>query len=145
MTEVAQLKEQAALASIMASALLTFGKLIAGLLSGSLALISEAAHSLLDTGATVITYYAIKAAGRPADDEHHYGHGKIEAVAALGETGLLFVLAAFVLVEAIRRLGGHASKPVDANWLTYGVLVVAISVDLVRWLSLSKILSLIHI
>ena len=139
MTEVAQLKEQAALASIMASALLTFGKLIAGLLSGSLALISEAAHSLLDTGATVITYYAIKAAGRPADDEHHYGHGKIEAVAALGETGLLFVLAAFVLVEAIRRLGGHASEPVDANWLTYGVLVVAISVDLVRWLSLSKI------
>jgi cation diffusion facilitator family transporter len=139
MTEIAHRKEQAALASILASSLLTLGKLAAGLLSGSLALISEAAHSLLDTGATIITYYAIKAAGKPADDEHHYGHGKIEAVAALGETGLLFVLAGFVLVEAVSRLGGHPSEPVEANGLTYGVLIIAISIDLVRWLSLRKI------
>ena len=86
-------KEKAALASIAASALLTIGKLVAGLLSGSLALISEAGHALLDTGATILTYFAIREAHKPADDEHHYGHGKIEAVAALAETGLLAVLA----------------------------------------------------
>ena len=107
------LKQRAALASIFASAALTIGKLVAGLLSGSLALISEAGHSLLDTGATILTYFAVRISGRPADDEHHYGHGKVEAVAALAETGLLIVLAVAVVIEAVRRLFGHAAEPVD--------------------------------
>ena len=81
MTE--NIKEKAAFWSIIASMTLTIGKLVAGLLSGSLALMSEAGHALLDTGATLITYFAIKAADKPADDDHHYGHGKIEALAAL--------------------------------------------------------------
>jgi cation diffusion facilitator family transporter len=132
-------KESAALASIAASALLTIGKLVAGLLSGSLALLSEAGHGLLDTGATILTYFAIRAAHKPADEEHHYGHGKMEAVAALAETGLLGVLAVGVLVEAIRRLSGHASEQVDASWLAFSVLGVSVVVDLVRWRSLSKI------
>jgi cation diffusion facilitator family transporter len=119
---------------------LTIGKLVAGLLSGSLALISEALHGLLDTGATILTWFAVRAAGRPADDEHHYGHAKIEAVAALAETGLLIVLALGVLFEASRRLLGDSSpNVVNANWLTYSVLVVSIIVDLVRWRSLEKI------
>ena len=93
MTDHDDIKSRAALASIAASALLTLGKLAAGLLSGSLALISEAGHGLLDTGATILTYFAVRASALPADDEHHYGHGKIEAVTALVETGLLIVLA----------------------------------------------------
>jgi cation diffusion facilitator family transporter len=138
-TEDAELKRKAALASIFASAVLTLGKLVAGLLSGSLALLSEAGHGLLDTGATILTYYAVRAADKPADDEHHYGHGKIEAVAALAETGLLLVLAVGVLYEAVNRLLAPSLGKVDATWLTFAVLLVSIVVDVVRWRSLNAI------
>ena len=133
-----ELKEKAALASIFASAGLTLAKFIAGILSGSLGLMSEAGHGLLDTGATTLTYFAIRAAAKPADDDHPYGHGKIEAVAALAETGLLMVLAVGVLVFATRELY-TASAHIDANWLTFAVLIVSIIVDAVRWRGLSKI------
>jgi cation diffusion facilitator family transporter len=139
MNDTAKLKEKAALVSIAASALLTLGKLIAGLLSGSLALLSEAAHGLLDTGATILTWFAVKAADKPADEKHHYGHGKIEAVAALIETGLLMLLAGGVVFEAARRLFANEAHSVEATWLTYGVLIVSIIVDFVRWRSLAKI------
>ncbi len=139
MNETAKLKEKAALASIFASAILTLGKLVAGLLSGSLALLSEAAHGLLDTAATILTWFAVRAADKPADEEHHYGHGKMEAVAALIETGLLIVLAVGVTFEAVRRLLGPDGLQIDANWLTYSVLVISIIVDAVRWRSLQKI------
>ncbi len=132
-------KERAALLSIFASIALTIGKLLAGIFSGSLALMSEAGHSLLDVGATVLTYYAIKLSGRPADDEHHYGHGKVEAVAALCETGLLLALAAGVLIEAVRRIGGHEGPPIEATWPVFAVLVVAIAIDFTRYRSLNKI------
>ncbi len=132
-------KSRAALASVFASALLTLGKLAAGLLSGSLALLSEAAHSLIDTGATLMTYFAIRASSEPADEEHQYGHGKIEAVAALAETGLLIVLAAGVLIEALRRLMGHESGNIDASWPVFIVLAIAIVVDFIRYRSLRKI------
>ena len=134
-----ELKQKAALASIFASAVLTMGKLVAGLLSGSLALLSEAGHGLLDTGATILTYFAVRAADKPADDEHHYGHGKIEAVAALAETGLLIVLAVGVLYEAVHRLLAPSLDKIDANWLTFGVLIISIVVDVVRWRSLTAI------
>jgi len=55
-------------------------------MSGSLALLSEAAHSFIDLGATVMTYFAVRSSGKPADAEHHYGHGKIESVSASAET-----------------------------------------------------------
>ena len=139
MSEANALKQKAALASITASALLTIGKLVAGLLSGSLALMSEAGHGLLDTGATILTYFAVRSASQPADDEHHYGHGKVESVAALVETGLLIVLASGVLIEAIIRLFGHEAAPVDASWPVFAVLGVSICVDLTRWISLRRI------
>lgn len=138
MTDAAHIKERAAFWSIVASALLTLGKLAAGLLSGSLALLSEAAHGTLDTGATIITYFAVKAADKPADDEHHYGHGKIEAVAALIETGLLAGLAGFVLWEGIRRLLGEPAQ-VETSPLAFVVLLVSIAVDFFRYRSLARI------
>ena len=131
-------KERAALASIFASAGLTVAKFIAGLLTGSLGLLSEAGHGLLDTGATTLTYFAVKEASKPADDEHPYGHGKIEAVAALAETGLLLVLAVVVVAIAIYKLfsGTEIVKP---NLLAFAVLLISMVVDLVRWRSLAKI------
>ncbi len=131
-------KERAALASIFASAALTVAKLVAGLLSGSLGLLSEAGHGLLDTGATTITYFAVKESSKPADEEHHFGHGKIEAVAALGETGLLLVLSVVVVTIAIYKLN-HGGDVVVPSKLAFAVLAVSIGVDFVRWRSLAKI------
>ena len=85
---------------------LTIAKGIVGVMTGSLAILSEAAHSLIDFAATVMTYLAVRVSGKPADDEHHYGHGKFESVAALAETALLFLLSGVVIYEAIRRLLG---------------------------------------
>lgn len=133
-----RIKQKAALASIGASAALTLAKLVVGLLSGSLALLSEAGHNLVDTGITIITFFAVRVAGKPADAEHPYGHGKVEAVAALVETGFLFALSAYILAEAVQRL---TIKPVEihADALAIGVLIVSILVDLSRWFALSRI------
>src|SRR5205823_10099106 len=109
-------KQKVALSSIAASAGLTLAKGAVGLATGSLAILSEAAHSLLDLVATVMTYFAVRVSGKPADDEHHYGHGKVESVAALAETALLFLLSAIVIWEALQRLIGSHSHPVEATF-----------------------------
>ena len=137
-SEASELKRKAALGSIFASAALTLGKLVAGLMSGSLALLSEAAHGLLDTGATIVTYFAVRVADRPADDRHHYGHAKVEAIAALAETAMLMALAAAVLVKAVERLMG-APAEIEAGWLAFGVLIVSIVVDFVRYRALDRV------
>lgn len=139
MNDVQKLKSRAALASILASAGLTLGKFVAALMSGSLALMSEALHGILDVGATTLTYFAIRAADKPADEEHHYGHAKIEAVAALVETALLILLALAVLVEAARRIIAAEPPEVEATWVAFAVLIVSIVVDFVRWRSLARI------
>lgn len=131
-------KLAAAKASIAASALLAAAKLAAGLWSGSLALLSEAGHAFVDTGATVLTFFAVREAEKPADEEHHYGHGKYEALAALIETGFLFGLALFVVGEAWRRFH-ETDVEIDAAWPIYGVLVVSIVIDYVRSRELGRI------
>jgi cation diffusion facilitator family transporter len=136
--DAAARKQRAALASILASAALSVAKLAAGFMSGSLALLSEGGHSALDTGATILTYFAVRESDKPADDEHPFGHAKFEAVAALAETGLLAVLAFFVAFEALRRLAGERAI-VDASPLAFGVIIIAIGVDAVRWRGLAKI------
>jgi cation diffusion facilitator family transporter len=137
--DVADRKQRAALASIFASAALTLAKLVAGFLSGSLALLSEGGHAALDTGATILTYFAVREGDKPADEEHPYGHAKFEAVAALAETGLLGVLAFFVAFEAARRLAGEAPAMVDPSPLAFAVVIVAIGVDAFRWRGLARI------
>ncbi|MGO9005695.1 MAG: cation diffusion facilitator family transporter [Beijerinckiaceae bacterium] len=138
MQQPAHAKQRAALLSIGASLLLTLGKLTAGVLSGSLALMSEAGHNLADTGLTILTYFAVRLSDKPADEEHHYGHGKVEALAALVETGILFALSAYILVEAVRRLTIE-TVAIDANALAFGVLIISISVDLIRYATLSNV------
>ncbi|HEY8031799.1 MAG TPA: cation diffusion facilitator family transporter [Methylocella sp.] len=133
-----RLKERAALASIAVSASMTAAKFAAGLASGSLAVLSEAGHNLADVAATALTYFAIRIANKPADEEHQFGHAKVEALAALVETGFLFALAVFILIEAITRLAGHATK-IEANSFVFGVLIASIIVDLARWRSLKRI------
>ncbi len=131
-------KESVALGSMVASGGLAAAKAAVGISTGSLAILSEAAHSLLDLAATVMTYFAVRMSGKPADDEHHYGHGKIESVAALAETALLFVLSGVVIWEAVQRLFG-AEAHVEATLAAFAVMVVSIGVDYWRARLLSRV------
>src|SRR5262249_20859824 len=101
---------------------------------GSLAILSEAAHSLLDLAATIMTYFAVRMSGKPADAEHHYGHGKIESVTALAETALLFVLAGAVIWQELSRLMGARRHRHHVESTVWAFIVIAgsILVDFVR-------------
>jgi cation diffusion facilitator family transporter len=125
-------KERAALGSIAASAGLTAAKAVVGFLTGSLAILSEAGHSLIDLSATVLTYFAVRISGKPADAEHQYGHGKMESVTALAETALLFVLTAIVIFEAAQRLIERQSHAVEATLAAFAVIAGSIVVDFFR-------------
>src|SRR3954468_7132108 len=114
-------KERVALTSIAASAGLTVAKAAVGLSTGSLAILSEAAHSLSDLAATIMTYFAVRFSGKPADEEHHYGHGKIESISALLETALLFAISGVVIWEAVRRLLGTEPQAVEASFWAFAV------------------------
>jgi cation diffusion facilitator family transporter len=131
-------KEQVALTSIAASAVLTVAKGAVGIATGSLAILSEAGHSLIDFGATLMTYVAVRISGKPADDKHHYGHGKIESISALAETALLFLLSGVVIWEAAKRLFEHEEHTVIANAWAFGVILVSIAVDFFRSRALSR-------
>jgi cation diffusion facilitator family transporter len=135
--EASALKATAALWSIAASVVITLAKGAAGFMTGSLALISDAAHSLLDVAATTMTYFIIKAAEKPADDEHHYGHGKIESLGALVETAFLFLLSGAVAYEGLRRLWTGEGE-VSSSWFAVGVLLASIVIDAWRWFALTR-------
>jgi cation diffusion facilitator family transporter len=125
-------KERVALGSIAASAGLTVAKAVVGLLTGSLAILSEAGHSLIDLSATVLTYFAVRISGKPADAEHQYGHGKIESVTALAETALLFVLTAIVVWEAVQRLMDTQGAAVEATAAAFAIIAASVVVDFFR-------------
>jgi cation diffusion facilitator family transporter len=131
-------KRRAALASTAASLALTLAKLGAGAVSGSLALLSEGAHNAVDIGVSALTFFAVREADKPADEEHPFGHAKIEAVAALGQTGFLGALAFGVAYHALRSLGEAAPK-VDANAFAFAAIGLSLVVDLARWRSLRRI------
>jgi cation diffusion facilitator family transporter len=137
-----RLKQRAALASVAASLALTLAKLAAGLMAGSLALISEGAHNALDIGASGLTFFAVREADKPADDDHPFGHAKFEAVAALAQTGFLLVLSVAVAIEAVRRIGEAAV--VDANLFAFGAIALSILVDIVRWRTLARVARQTH-
>jgi cation diffusion facilitator family transporter len=131
-------KRRAALASTAASLFLTLAKLGAGAVSGSLALTSEGAHNAVDIGVSALTYFAIREADKPADEDHPFGHAKIEAVAALAQTGFLLVLAVGVAYAAIGRLG-QADPPPRADSLAFGAIGLSLLVDVIRWRALRRL------
>jgi cation diffusion facilitator family transporter len=97
-------KRAAALSSVIAAVGLTSFKIIVGLLTNSLGILAEAAHSGLDLVAAVMTYFAVSMSDKPADREHNFGHGKIENLSALFETGLLLLTSAWIIYETVQRL-----------------------------------------
>jgi cation diffusion facilitator family transporter len=120
-----------ALVSIIAALVLIAAKLVTGLATGSLGLLSEAAHSGTDLVAAVLTFFAVGVAVRPPDRAHLYGHGKAEHLAALAEAAILIVLALFVANEAIERLTGTSSD-LDVTWWSLVVIAFVIVLDASR-------------
>ena len=124
-------KTRVAAISIFASAGMATAKFVVGVVIGSLALISEALHSSVDVGATIVTWMVVRYSDRPADQEHHYGHGKLESLSALGIIALLYVLAGGILVESYSRLREGAPPP-KLSAIPFIVLVVDIAVNFWR-------------
>lgn len=111
----------AARLSIVSNSLLTLLKLGVGLTSGSVSVLSEAAHSGTDLVASWIAYFSVRASARPADDEHPYGHGKIESISGLTEALLIFAAAGYIVFEAVRRMMVHGRPPeVGAGLIVMG-------------------------
>lgn len=133
-----QTKQGVALSSVFASFFLTAGKLIVGILTGSIGILSEAAHSALDWGAALITYFAVRVSDRPADDVHHYGHGKIESFSAFVETLLLFATSIWIVYEAIKRLLSHDAE-IEVTWYAFVIVIISIIVDYSRSRALKKV------
>ncbi len=130
--EVAQAeKNHAALTSVLAAIFLTGFKIVIGLLTGSLGILAEAAHSGLDLVAAAVTLFAVKLSSRPADREHAYGHGKIENLSALFETVLLLITCVWIIYEAIQRLF-FQEVAVQANLWSFLVMGTSIVIDYSR-------------
>src|ERR1035437_10909300 len=124
-------KSRVAAISIFASAGMATAKFVVGIAIGSLALISEALHSSVDVVATVVTWMVVRVSDRPADEEHHYGHGKFESVSALGVIAMLYVLASGILVESYSRLREGAPPP-TISAIPFVVLLLHIAVNFWR-------------
>ena len=130
-------KRRAALSSVVAAVFLTGFKIIVGVLTGSLGILAEAAHSALDLVAAIMTLVAVRVSGRPADRIHTYGHGKIENLSAMFETGLLLITCLWIFYEALRRLF-FKSVHVEASVWAFLVMATSIVIDASRSRVLSR-------
>ncbi|MBI4294861.1 MAG: cation transporter [Chloroflexi bacterium] len=110
--------------SIVSNSLLIAIKLAAGLLSGSISIISEAIHSGMDLLASLIAFFSLRIAGAPADEKHPFGHGKFENVSGALEAGLIFAAAVFIVLEAMARI----RTGVTVRFAEIGIVVMAVSV-----------------
>ncbi|MBE6412927.1 MAG: cation transporter [Verrucomicrobiaceae bacterium] len=124
-------KDFAAMLSVVAAGGLTLAKIVVGVATGSLGIISEALHSALDLLAAGMTWFAVKLSDKPADKEHNFGHGKIENLSALFESVLLLATCVWVIYEAISRLYYKDTAFSLSAW-AFAVVVVSIIVDFFR-------------
>ena len=131
-------KKKVALSSVGAAIFITGIKLLVGLETNSLGILSEAAHSGLDLLAAVLTYAAVAISEKPADEKHHYGHGKIENLSAFFQTLLLIITCAWIIWEAINRLITR-SVHVEASVWGFMVIGVSILIDISRSRALSRV------
>lgn len=131
-------KTIAALASVGAAVGITTLKIVVALLTGSLGILAEAAHSGLDLVAALLTFFAVRVADRPADATHNYGHGKVENLSAFLEALLLLLTALWVIYEAIHRLISHESS-IDPSIWAFAVMFLSITVDYTRSRALLRV------
>ena len=131
-------KQAVALSSVVAAIFLTSMKMVVGVLTGSLGILSEALHSALDLVAAVETYLSVRVSDKPADLSHPFGHGKIEALSAFIETALLFITCGWIIWEAIRRLFFRQVHVEPTIW-AFGVMFISITVDTFRSRALFRV------
>lgn len=123
--------------SVLAAVALTSMKIVVGYFTGSIGILSEAAHSGLDLVAAAVTLWAVRASARPADEDHPYGHGKIENFSALFETGLLLATCVWIVYEAMKRLLFEESHVEVSVW-AFVVMGTSIVVDISRSRALAR-------
>ncbi len=126
-----QEKQHAAKNSVFAAFVLLSMKFVVCIMTGSLGILAEAAHSALDLIAAAVTFFAVRASSKPADREHRYGHGKVENLSALFETGLLLITCFWIGYEAIRRIVG-GKVDVEVTFWSFAVMAISIVVDISR-------------
>jgi len=124
-------KRQVALHSMLAAAAMTLLKLAAGLFSGSLGVLSDAAHSGLDLVGSTLTFFSVRVSDKPADEDHTYGHGKVENLSSFGEVLLMAVSSGWIIWEAIQRMIHHGVEIRNPAW-PMAVVLVSIAVDFWR-------------
>src|SRR6266478_3776560 len=125
--------------SVLAALVITSLKIVVGVATGSLGILSEAAHSGLDLIAAVMTFFSVRVSDRPADADHQYGHGKVENFSAFIETGLLLLTCVWIVWEAVQRLNGHHPMHIDPSWTAFAVLFASMATDWWRSRALKKI------
>jgi cation diffusion facilitator family transporter len=124
-------KRTVALMSVGAASVMTILKIVAGLMSGSLGMLSDAAHSGLDLLGAGLTFFSVGISDRPADEDHTYGHAKVENISALAETFLMAASCVWIVSEAIHRIFQH-SKDIKPSIWPFAVLLISMTVDLWR-------------
>src|SRR5512136_238972 len=124
-------KTMAAMSSVLAAVGLTGLKILVAVLTGSLGIMAEAAHSGLDLVAALMTFFAVRVADKPADEQHHFGHGKAENVSALFETLLLLATSGWIIYEAIHRLTSPEVHVSVSVW-SFIVMGTSIVIDATR-------------
>jgi len=136
--QITKEKKRVAISSIIAAVFLTGSKFVVGIITGSLGLLSEALHSCLDLVAAVVTYFSVRVSDKPADKEHHFGHGKVENLSALIQTVLLLITCGWIIYEAIYRLVTKNIEIEVTVW-SYAVVIGSIIVDISRSRALSRV------
>lgn len=131
-------KRLAALESVGSAVVLVSLKVFLSVVTGSLGILSEALHSILDLVAAVITYLSIRVADKPADADHLYGHGKVENFSAFVETGLLLLTALYIIWEAFQRLLFRTAA-IHPSLMAIGILAVGMGIDLFRARTLGRV------
>jgi cation diffusion facilitator family transporter len=131
-------KRAVAGSSVAAALLITGGKIVVGLSTGSLGILSEAAHSALDLIAASLTYFSVGVSDKPADADHQYGHGKVENFSAFVETGLLLITCVWVIYEAVLRLFFRRVEVEPTIW-AFVVMIISMIVDYWRSRRLGRI------
>ena len=131
-------KSLVALSSVFAAIGLTSMKLVIGLATGSLGILSEAAHSGLDMAAATVTLLAVRISGRPASERYTYGHGKVENLSALVETLLLLATCVWIIYEAVMRLFVRHVEVETSLW-AFIIMATSIVIDFTRSRALYRV------
>ncbi len=124
--------------SVLVALAITGMKVVVGITTGSLGILSEAAHSALDLVAAIVTFLSVRVSDKPADAEHQYGHGKVENFSAFIETGLLLLTCIWIIFEAVKRLFFH-SVEIEPSNAAFVVMFLSIAADAWRSRALGRI------